>query len=119
MLLVVVVVVVRAVVVIVVVMVPLLLQRGEDKYLLAEAEIVRDDDSMREQRGCSMSRPIQRLHKPGDLALGYHLITAQVEEELGGLFYALPDVILVKKAYREQEAHRRVIGRRKGQARQR
>ena len=35
--------------------------------------------------------------KPGDLALGYHLVTAQVDEQEGGLSFDLPDCVLGKE----------------------
>ena len=75
--------------------------READTLCLAEAEVVREDESGGAEGMLTVVTHLGNILKPGDLALGYHLVTAQVDELVRGLPFDLPDCVLVKKTYKE------------------
>eukprot|EP00605_Chrysophyceae_sp_TOSAG23-4_P000789 GSChrysophyteH1.ASY1.ANO1.878.1 assembled CDS len=83
------------------------------KYQLAEAEVARASDLGSNDTTFVVLTHSGSLLSPGDSVMGYHLAGAvAADDELAGLGFAPPDVVLVRKVYPEKENRRR--GRNKG-----
>lgn len=71
---------------------------GASKFVLAEAEIVRESSSGGADDIVTVVTHLGHLLKPGDMALGYNLSSSQIDDDvLATLPYALPECILVRK----------------------
>ena len=92
--------------------------RGESKFWMAEAVLARSSDLGANDQQFTVRTHLGKWLKPGDLALGYDLATANVNDDgvaemLGGVggedaAHLLPDVVLVRKTYpRKNRARRR------------
>ena len=82
--------------------------RGDkaDKYVLAEAELLREESSSGDEDIIYVTTHLGHILKPGDLALGYNLSSAQIDEDvISVLPYSLPDCILVKKTFNSEKEY--------------
>ena len=83
---------------------------GSSKFVLAEAEVVRESSSGGADDIVTVVTHLGHLLKPGDVALGYNLATSQMQtddEILATLPYALPECILVRKSTIDEQSKKK------------
>ncbi|CAL5203240.1 unnamed protein product [Lathyrus oleraceus] len=81
---------------------------GGTKYVLADAQVARVSDFGKNDIMFNIKTHLGHLLKPGDLALGYDLYSANTNDmELDNYRGYVPEVVLIKKSYEEKRQKRR------------